>query len=103
MNKKCRLIDYHEELIQSLTNQEEATAYLNAALSDEDPRVFLLALKNVVEAQLKISDIAKKTNLNRENLYRILSETGNPRLTSIVPLLNCLGLQLSVTPQVAKK
>ncbi len=49
MNK--RLIDYHDELIKSLQDPEEAREYLNAALMDEDPRIFLVALKNVVEAQ----------------------------------------------------
>lgn len=48
---KPRLIDYHDELIKSLQDPEEAREYLNAALMDEDPRIFLLALRNVVEAQ----------------------------------------------------
>lgn len=86
MNK--RLIDYQEQLLKDLRNPKEAMAYLNAALIDDDPRVFLLALKNVVAAQGKISTVAKKTKLNRENLYRVLSEKGNPKLTSIVPILN---------------
>lgn len=94
MNK--RLIDYQEQLLQDLQDPKEAIAYLNAALMDEDPRIFLLALKNVVAAQGKISTIAKKAKLNRENLYRMLSEKGNPKLTSIVPVLNALGLYLSV-------
>jgi len=94
MNK--RLIDYQEQLLQDLQDPKEAIAYLNAALMDEDPRIFLLALKNVVAAQGKMSTVAKKTKLNRENLYRMLSEKGNPKLTSIVPVLNALGLHLSV-------
>jgi DNA-binding phage protein len=43
--------DYQEKLIQDLQDPEEASLYLNEALKDEDPRVFLLALKNVCEAQ----------------------------------------------------
>ena len=94
MNK--RFIDYQEKLLQDLQDPKEATAYLNAALTDEDPRIFLLALKNVIAAQGKISNIAKKTKLNRENLYRMLSKKGNPKLTSIIPILNFLGFNLSV-------
>lgn len=100
---KIKFIDYQERLIESLKDPEEATAYLNVALEDEDPRIFLLALKNVIEAQFKISEIAKKTNLNRENLYRMLSKKGNPKLTSIVPLLQSIGLTLAVQPFVVKK
>ncbi len=95
MNK--RFIDYQEKLLQDLQDPEEARAYLNAALMDEDPHVFLLALKNVILAQGEsISELSKKTKLNRENLYRILSKEGNPKLTSIIPVLNALGLHLAV-------
>src|SRR3990167_5981453 len=90
-------IDYQEELIECLKDPEEAIAYLNAALMDEDERVFLLALKNVLEAQGgNISKLAKKSQLNRENLYRILSKKGNPKLTSIKSVLNALNLELAV-------
>ena len=36
------------------------------------------------------------TGLNRENLYRVLSEKGNPVLASLEKLLKSLGLRLSV-------
>ncbi len=101
MNK--RLIDYQERLIKELQDPEEAIAYLNAALVDDDPRMFLLALKNVIEAHSGISDLAKATNLNRENLYRMLSPKGNPKLTSIVPVLSSLGLHLAVQANDHKK
>ncbi len=96
MNKK-RLIDYQEQLLKKLQKEAFAKAYLNEALSDEDPRMFLLALKNVIQAQEeKISDIAKETNLTRTSIYRILSNKGNPKLTNIISLLGSVGLQLSV-------
>jgi len=96
MNKK-RFIDYQEELIESLQDQKEARAYLNAALDDDDPRVFLLALKNVLEAQDgTMATLAKKSQLNRESLYRMLSKRGNPRLTSIRSVLDAMGWQLTV-------
>lgn len=99
MNKKTRLIDYQEELIKSLQDPEEAAAYLNAALMDEDPRIFLIALKNVIDAQEQdISSLARKAQLNRENLYRMLSNKGNPKLTSIVSLLDAVGLHFEVQP-----
>lgn len=97
--KKKKLIDYQENLIEALEDIEEAIAYLNAALMDEDPRIFLVALKNVIEAQGgDISALAKKSQLNRENLYRILSDNGNPKLNSIISLLNAMGLQLAIRP-----
>ena len=42
---------YRESLLESLRNPEEAAQYLNACLEDEDPRVFLLALRDVADAR----------------------------------------------------
>ena len=96
---KTRLLNYQEELLKKLQNEEFATAYLNEALDDEDPRMFLLALKNVIAAQEEnISSIAKEANLTRTSIYRILSEKGNPKLTNIIALLGSVGLQFSVQP-----
>lgn len=98
MNKK-RLVDYQEQFLLKLQDEEFAAAYLNEALTDEDPRMFLLALKNVIEAQQEdISALAEESSLTRMSLYRILSPKGNPKLTSIVSLLSAVGLQLSVHP-----
>lgn len=101
---KKRLISYHDELMKALKDPNEALEYLNAALRDDDPRVFLLAVKNVVEAQGgEMATLAKKAKLNRENLYRMLSEKGNPKLTSIISLLNVLGMDLAVQPYERSK
>lgn len=97
MKKKFR--NYQEKVIEDLRNPEVAYHYLNEALADEDPRMFLLALKNVHEAQGgQITDLAKKAQLSRENIYRILSKKGNPKLTSIISLLNAIGFSLAVQP-----
>lgn len=88
---------YQEYLIGSLRDPREAKAYLNAALEEEDPELFLLALRNVAEAQGGIAQLAEKANLNRESLYKMLSERGNPELRSLVALLHALGFRLAVT------
>ena len=88
--KNCK--DY---LNETLKDPAEAAAYLNAAIDDGDEKVFLLALRDIAEAR-GISNVAAKTSLNRENTYRILSEQGNPRLSSLWSLLDALGLKLLV-------
>lgn len=87
---------YHDHLIKALRNREEARHYLNAALEDGDRRVFLIALRNVAEAQGGLTRAAKLAGLNRENLYRMLSEKGNPEYTGLGKLLGALGFRLSV-------
>lgn len=87
---------YQPELIQSLRNPREAEEYLNAALEEDDPELFLLALRNVTEAQGGVTQLARKTKLNRESLYKMLSERGNPELRSLDTLLHALGFRLAV-------
>lgn len=88
---------YQESLLESLAEAGEAAAYLNAALDDGDREVFLLALRNVADARLGgMSKLAEATGLNRESLYRMLSEQGNPELNSLSRLLHALGLKLAV-------
>jgi probable addiction module antidote protein len=87
---------YQASLLQALHDPQEAAAYLTAALADGDSAVFLLALRNVAEAQ-GMQTVAHKAQLNRENLYRMLSEQGNPQLGSLTALLDALNLRLAIT------
>lgn len=85
---------------QYLRTDEEIAAYLNAALEEGEPALFLVALRNVARAR-GMTQLAEAAGLNRESLYKMLSEQGNPEFYSIDKLLHALGLKLSVT--VAKQ
>jgi probable addiction module antidote protein len=87
---------YKDTLLKSLKDQEAAAEYLTACLEDGDVNVFLLALWDVAEAQGGIGMLSGRTHLNRENLYRMLSRSGNPSLNSLDSVLNSLGLRLAV-------
>ena len=92
---KNRFINYHEQLMQRLQDPKLAIAYLNEAVNDEDQRVFLLALKDVIEAHGgDISELAEEAGLNRPTIYRMLSKKGNPRWDSLTSLFNAIGLQM---------
>ncbi len=87
---------YRDSLRDSLKDPKEAEAYLNAALEENDPDLFLVALRNVADAQGGIAKFARKAKLNRESLYRMLSEDGNPQLDSLTQLLGVMGFRLAV-------
>ncbi|HST21717.1 MAG TPA: addiction module antidote protein [Blastocatellia bacterium] len=87
--------DYKAYLRETLADPNEAAEYLNAALEEGDENVFLLALRDVAEAH-GIAKLAGQANLNRESTYKMLSEQGNPRLSSLWALLDSIGLRLSV-------
>lgn len=88
---------YKEHLLKELQDPREAAAYLDACLIDENPSVFLLALKDVVEAQGGMTQLSRKSALNRQSLYRSLSRQGNPKLINICSILSSLGLELHIT------
>ena len=92
---KCKA--YQLDLIESLRDAGEAEEYLNATLEEGNPELFLLALRNVAEAQGGVAQLAEKAMLNSESLYKILSERGNPELKSLNALLHALGFRLAVT------
>jgi probable addiction module antidote protein len=83
-------------LMEMLKDEDRALAYINAAIEESDPRIFLLALRNVTQAQGGIAKVAVRSGLNRESLYRALSEKGNPSLHTLAAVLEALGARLSV-------
>lgn len=89
---------YTDFLFERLKKPEEAAAYLNAALEDADPGVFLIALRDIAQANGGMTHVAEEAHLNRETLYRTLSKKGNPTLLSLKAVLEICGLQLSIQP-----
>jgi probable addiction module antidote protein len=97
MRKKSAPRDatYADYLIESLRNPAEAAAYLEAAMEEDDPATFLLALRQVAQAR-GMTAVARKAKLGRESLYKTLSGTGNPELRTVNQLLHAMGLKLVV-------
>lgn len=87
---------YHDDLLQRLAEPKYAAAYLNACLEDGDEGVFLLGLRDVAQVHGGISQLAKKTHLNREHLFRMLSKTGNPQLHSLRQIANAIGFKFTL-------
>ena len=93
-----RSVPHKEKLLEDLQNPEFAAEYFNAALEEGDMGVILLSVKNLVEAKGGMSKVAKQTGLNRESLYRALSEDGNPKISTFYKVLNAVGVKLIATP-----
>ena len=91
-----RTSDYRESLLEDLKDPREAACYLNAALEDSD-EMFLVALRNVAEAR-QMAKVAEGAGISRESIYRMLSDKGNPRYSSLSGLFSALGLEFIVRP-----
>lgn len=98
---------YHEELIESLKKPKEADLYLRIAMEeyheDGDAEALLVALRNIAEARGGMNKLAKKTHLNRQNLYHVLSKKGNPTLDTFDLILKGLGYRLVIQPDEIRK
>ncbi len=90
-------VNYKKILRKKLDDPEQAAEYLTACY-EEGPEVFLLGLRDVVEAQGGVARAAELSKLNRESLYRLISRKGNPRLSSLASVLSALGLKLAFEP-----
>ena len=78
-----------------LNDDASIAGYLEAALEDGDPALVAAALGDIARAK-GMSDVAEDTGLGRESLYKALSSGGNPRLSTVLRVVQALGLRLHV-------
>lgn len=80
---------------------EELKSYLRVSLEeyqkDGEEKAFLAALAVAAHVHGGFSKLSKETGLNRENLYRALSERSDPRLSTVMQVLTTLGFSLQLT------
>lgn len=74
--------------------QEELIA---DAIASGDASYIQLALGTVARAR-GMTGIAEKAGVSREALYRALSETGDPRLSTVMGVIKALDLELTTKP-----
>jgi len=55
-------IKYNDWLLEQLKDAEFASEYLNAASEDDDPKTYLTALRQVVEARGGMATVAEKAH-----------------------------------------
>jgi probable addiction module antidote protein len=75
---------------------DDLPGYLAEVMHDGDTRALPLALRTAADV-LGMAELARRTGLNRETLYRTLSENGNPRLDTLGAILDAFGMRLVVT------
>jgi probable addiction module antidote protein len=73
-----------------------ALELLNGILEDGEQGELLIALRQMTKAFGGVQSVAEKANLNPTQLYRTLSEQGNPELRSLTAILKALGLRLAI-------
>jgi probable addiction module antidote protein len=78
---------------EHLETEEDMAAYLEAALEEGDTTLVAAALGDIARAK-GMTEIARKTGLGRESLYKALSPDGNPEFSTVLKVIEALGLKL---------
>lgn len=77
---------------------EYAVELLNSILEDGDQGELLITLRQLTKAFGGVAKVAEKSQLNGSHLYRVLSASGNPEISSFTAILKTMGLRLAVLP-----
>lgn len=80
-----------------LNTEEDAAAYLDAAMADGDPALLAAALGDIARAR-GMTQLAKDTGLSRESLYKSLSGERAPNSETLFKVIHAMGFKLSVVP-----
>jgi len=76
-----------------LDSPKAIASYLEAAFEDGDPGLIAAALGDVARAQ-GMTQLAGQAGVTREALYKALSQSGDPRLSTFLGVMKALGIKL---------
>jgi len=82
-----------------LKDEEDIAAYLQACFEEapDDAPFIAKALGTVARAR-GMTKLAKDAGMGRESLYKALSGEGNPSFSTVMKVVNALGLHFTVQP-----
>ena len=94
--KKIKIKDLSKfDVVDYLKTEADIAGYLTAVLEDGDPALFVAAIGDIARAK-GMTDIAKKSGVTRESLYRALKIEARPRFETVARVIHALGMKLSV-------
>ena len=80
-----------------LQDAESQRELLADAMESGDSGYIAVALGTIARAR-GMSKVAAESGVNRQALYRALSEDGDPRLTTLLGVAKSLGLKMTFVP-----
>lgn len=93
---RVRTKAHTDYLHRRLADDDQAAALLDAAFAGGDEGDIMYALREVALAKMGVARVAEATGLSRETLYRTLSRSGNPRLSTLLALMRATGVRFKV-------
>jgi len=84
-----------------LETDDDIAVFMADALETGDSSYIAKALGVVARAK-GMTEIARKTGLSREQLYRSFSERGNPTLKTTLAVMRALGVDMTAKAHAAQ-
>ncbi len=89
------------DVAEHLTTPEFQAEYLAEAFETGEDALIRKALGNVARAR-GMAAVAADANLSRQSIYKSLSETGDPKFSTLKSILDALGMEFTVRLKPAK-
>jgi probable addiction module antidote protein len=86
----------HDRPISGPLLHSEIVDHINKALKTSDIVAICHAIGDAIRLH-NISDLAKKAGIERPSVYRAFSSEQHPNLSTVLSVLDAMGLQLKVT------
>jgi probable addiction module antidote protein len=94
--KKTKIKDLKKfDVVDYLKTEKDIATYLSAVLEDGDPALFVAAIGDIARAK-GMTEIANRSGVTRESLYRALKVEARPRFETVTRVVQALGLKLRV-------
>ncbi|HHB74934.1 MAG TPA: putative addiction module antidote protein [Desulfobulbus sp.] len=98
MSKKTKIADLPDfDPAKLLKNEEDVAAYLTIVIEENDPALLAAALGDIAKAR-GMTDIARRTGITREALYKALRPNAKPRFETINKVCAALGVKRVAQP-----
>ena len=98
MTSKIHVADLPEfDMARQLKSEEDIAAFVTMAIEDGDAAELAHALGVAAKAR-GMSEVARKTGITREALYKALKPNAKPRFDTISRVCAALGVRLVAKP-----
>lgn len=95
--KKTSHDDFKDfDVVNYLNSPERMADYLTACFDDDHPDLILIALNDIARAK-GMAEVARRSGLGRESLYKALAPGAQPRFETIRKIIAALDLKVRIT------
>lgn len=84
-------------------DEESQNFLLKDAVASGDPSYIANALGTIARAKGGLAHLERRTGIKRQTLNKSLGKSGNPTLGTLLPVLEALGLKMTIKPRQEKE